>query len=168
VNAFAEVRRQEPRATLAIAGRSGGLTPRLQNLVARNRLREAVRFLGPRGDVPDLLCAADVSVIPSRWEGFGVALIEAMALGSRIVATDLPTTREITADGACARLVPVDRPPVMAEAIIEVLRDPEAIGRAEAARARFLDRYTIDRVEDGMIAFYGRALASSRDRRTQG
>jgi glycosyltransferase involved in cell wall biosynthesis len=160
VEAFARVRQQVPRATLAIAGRSGGLTPLLHDLTSRHRLGEAVRFLGPRRDVPDLLCAADVSVIPSRWEGFGVALIEAMAMGARIVATDLPTTREITADGACARLVPVGQPGALAEAIVEALHDPEAERRAAAARGRFLSQYTIDRVENGMMAFYQRALGA--------
>lgn len=159
VDAFPTVRARVRAAMLLLAGRPGGQTALLTEQVARHGLGDSVRFLGPRTDVPDLLVAADVCVIPSRWEGFGVALIEAMGVGARIVATDLPTTTEITDGGRCARLVPVGHPAALAEAIVQVLDDPRADDRAEAARARFLREYTVDTVADAMIAFYDRALA---------
>ena len=107
----------------------------------------------------ELLCAADVFVVPSRWEGFGSVLLEAMALEAPIVASDLPAVREVVGDDA-ALLVPPDRPDALAAAVAAVLADPAgAARRAARARERFLATFTIDRVADGMAGFYGRALA---------
>jgi glycosyltransferase involved in cell wall biosynthesis len=58
-----------------------------------------VRFLGTRMDVPELLCAADAFVFPSRWEGMSGAVLEAMALEAPIIASDIPSVRETVADG---------------------------------------------------------------------
>jgi glycosyltransferase involved in cell wall biosynthesis len=116
--------------------------------------------MGVRTDVPDLLCAADVFVLPSRWEGLGSVLLEAMALEAPIVASDLPTTREILSDGVSARLVPPQEPGLLARAILDVFADtPSAERRARNARTRFVDRYTIDRVSGEMMEFYQRSLA---------
>jgi glycosyltransferase involved in cell wall biosynthesis len=108
--------------------------------------------------VEDLLCAADVFVLPSRWEGLGSVLIEAMALRAPIVATDLGPVRETVGDRT-ARIVPVEAPAELASAIVATLGD--AAARAEMADqgyARFEGHYTIDRVAEGMMAFYRRAL----------
>jgi glycosyltransferase involved in cell wall biosynthesis len=116
--------------------------------------------MGVRTDVPDLLCAADVFVLPSRWEGIAGVLLEAMALEAPIVASDLPTTREILSDGVSARLVAPLKPELLARAILDVLADiPSAQSRARTARTRFLDRYTTERVSSEMLDFYRRTLA---------
>jgi glycosyltransferase involved in cell wall biosynthesis len=108
--------------------------------------------------VAELLCAADVFVVPSRWEGFGSVLLEAMALEAPIVASDLPAVREVVGDDA--PLVPPDRPDALAAAVTATLADPDgAARRAARARERFLATFTIDRVADGMAGFYRRALA---------
>jgi glycosyltransferase involved in cell wall biosynthesis len=100
-----------------------------------------------------------VFVVPSRWEGFGSVLLEAMALEAPIVASDLPAVREVVGDDA-ALLVPPDRPDALAAAVTAVLADPDgAARRAARARERFLATFTIDRVADGMAGFYRRALA---------
>jgi len=98
LKAFALVR-ERPNALLVIAGRDGNQTPELRRMANDTSLLRSMRFLGVRADVPDLLCAADVFVLPSRWEGIGGVLLEAMALEALIVASDLPTTREILTDG---------------------------------------------------------------------
>ena len=92
-------------------------------------------FLGPRDDVPDLLCAADAVVIPSRWEGLSNVLIEAMALEAPVVASDLPTLEDAASDGETAILVPPADPARLAPAIVATLADPEA-ARRRAGRAR--------------------------------
>jgi glycosyltransferase involved in cell wall biosynthesis len=152
-----------PAARLVIAGRGGNQTRLLEATVERLGLVGAVTFLGARTDVPELLCAADVFVAPSRWEGLGSVLLEAMALEAPIVASDLPAIREVVADHSTARLVPAGRPAALAAAIIETTVD--AAGAAERARRaydRFLGAFTIDRVADEMVAFYRRALAAPR------
>ena len=152
-----------PTARFFVAGREGGQTPRLRALVDRLGVQHAVRFLGPRADIYDLLCAADAFAFPSRWEGMPGAILEAMALQAPIVASDLPPVREAVRDPASARLVPPGQPGALARAVVETLHDPAgAARRAARARADFLARFTIGHAADGMLAFYDRALSRTR------
>jgi glycosyltransferase involved in cell wall biosynthesis len=151
-----------PAARLFVAGRQGNQTVQLRALADRLGVEDAVRFLGVRTDVHDLLCAADVFVLPSRWEGLPGAVLEAMALRAPIVASDLPPVREAVTDGRSARLVVPDRPRALARAIVETLADRAgAAGRAATAEADFHARFTIRRAADGMLAFYEHALAAA-------
>jgi glycosyltransferase involved in cell wall biosynthesis len=157
---------QVPGTRLVVAGRDGNQTPLLQAIVRRLGLEGAVTFLGPRDDVPDLLCAADAVVIPSRWEGLSNVLIEAMALEAPVVASDLPTLEDAASDGETAILVPPADPARLAPAIVATLADPEAARRrAGHARERFMRGFTVDHVADQMLAFYGRALVRRSARR---
>jgi glycosyltransferase involved in cell wall biosynthesis len=164
LRALPAILEREPSARLALVGRDGGMTPQLHAMVDALELRDAVMFLGLRDDVPELLSAADVFAFPSRWEGLGSVLLEAMALEAPIVATDIPPIREVLAgDELVATLVPVEAEAALAGAILKNIEDREAAARrTAAARRRFLNRYTIDPVADGMVAFYRRALAARR------
>ena len=161
VEAFAVLRRTLPASRLALAGRDGGQTATLHAQVERHGLGDSVRFLGTRDDIPELLCAADVFVLPSRWEGLPGAILEAMALETPVVASDLPMVREVVTDGLTARLVPADQPATLAAAILEVLGDPTGTSmRTGRARADFLERFTIERAADRMLSLYERVLSS--------
>jgi glycosyltransferase involved in cell wall biosynthesis len=150
---------RHPSARLLVVGREGNATALLKTLVDEGRLGHAVRFVGLRDDVPDLLCGADVFVLPSRWEGLGSVLLEAMALEAPIVASDIPPIREVVEHASTALLPPPERPNELAGAVSEVLGDPEAAGqRARAARRRFMERFTIGGIAREMVAFYRRAL----------
>lgn len=143
---------------LAIAGREGSATSVLTDTVQALGLREHVSFLGARDDVPDLLCAADVLVLPSRREGLPGILIEALALEAPIVASDLPGIREVVDDDT-ARLVGSDQAADLATAIVSTVRNETGTRRRTAlGRDRFRARFTIDAVTDEMVAFYRRAL----------
>jgi glycosyltransferase involved in cell wall biosynthesis len=156
--AFPAVAQAVPGARLAIAGRTGNQTPRLRAAADASGLGPAVSLLGARRDVAELLCAADVFVVPSRWEGFGGVLLEAMALEASIVASDLPAVREAVGDTAL--LVPPERPAELAAAVTATLADPAAAAsRGRRARERFLAGFTVDRVADAMADLYRRALA---------
>jgi glycosyltransferase involved in cell wall biosynthesis len=160
IEAFTSVLRAVPEARLLLAGRDGAQTAQLHALVERLHVGHAVWFLGTRDDIPELLCAADVFVLPSRWEGLPGAVLEAMALETPVVASDLPMVRETVTDGLTARLVAVDQPSALASAALEVLADPAAAAeRTGRARADFLDRFTIDRAADRMVALYRRTMA---------
>jgi glycosyltransferase involved in cell wall biosynthesis len=151
-----------PRARLFVAGRSGNQSAELQRLVADLAVGSAVRFLGPRDDVADLLCAADLFVLPSRREGSPGSLLEAMALGTPAVVSGLREVREVV-DEHAAWLVPSERPEALARAVGSALSDPDAAGaRAEVARQVFFDRYTMDVCADRMVNFYRRSMARSR------
>jgi len=155
------VRAEVPRARLIVAGREGNQTAHLLALTSELRLGDAVTFLGGRSDVADLLCAADVFVFPTRREGFPGAVLEAMALEAPIVATAIPPVSEAVVAGEHALLVPVEDAGALAAATVATLKFPEeARRRADAARARFYDNFTIERVADGMVHFYEAALRS--------
>ena len=158
--AFARVRAAHPEARLVVAGRPGAGTTELRSLIAQLDVARAVDLLGFRADVADLLCAADVFVSASRWEGSPGGVLEAMALAAPIVATDIAPVREVLGDASGARLVPVDDVGALATAIFDALGDrSEGTAGTAALRARFLEHYTIERVADRMREFYERALA---------
>jgi glycosyltransferase involved in cell wall biosynthesis len=155
------VRAEVAGVRLIVAGRDGNQTAALRALIGDLGMGDGVTLLGHRSDVAELLCAADVFVLPSRREGFPGAVLEAMALEAPIVATAIPAVAEAVVDGDHALLVPLDNPEAFAAATVAALRCPEASGdRALAALARFHDHFTIDRSADGMLRFYQSALSS--------
>jgi glycosyltransferase involved in cell wall biosynthesis len=157
LDAVPAVVQEVPGVHLYISGRRGGASEKLKSLA--NPLKRNVTFLGHRADVPDLMCAADVFVLPSRWEGLGSVLIEAMALETPIVASDLASIREVLNTGRCGLLVPPERSQQLAAGIIDIVRRPkEAMARVRSARLRFEQFYTAERVAEQMAEFYERAL----------
>ena len=163
IRAWPEVRRAEPGARLLIGGRRGSETALLERLIAEQRAGvgsdPGIEMIGARDDVPDLLGAADAFVVPSRWEGLGSILVEAMALGAPVVASDVGPIPEVVGE-SWGRLVPPDDPPALAAAVVATLRQSpdERLRRAAVARHRFSSRFTLDAVADAMVAFYARAL----------
>jgi glycosyltransferase involved in cell wall biosynthesis len=148
-----------PDLVVAIAGRRGERTIPLQAQIAHLKLSSHVRLLDFRDDALDLLCAADVFALPSRWEGLGGSLLEAMALQAPIVASDLPAVREVVTPET-ATFVPPGRSEALALAIGDSLADRwSATARATRARQRFLDKFTIDRFGAEIVAFYERAMS---------
>ena len=112
----------------------------------RNRLEETanaydldnrVRFLGHRNDVPRLMAAADVVVLPSAYEGLPNVVLEAMRYRKPVVATAAPGTTEVVIDNETGLLVPVGDVMLLARAIRDLVRDPTRARRlGEAGRAR--------------------------------
>jgi glycosyltransferase involved in cell wall biosynthesis len=161
VDAVARLRRLGRPVELWIAGREGDATSELRAVAHEEGMDDALRLLGHRDDVPDLLVAADVFVLPSRREGAPGALLEAMAARAVIVATDIVAVREIV-DERGAVLVPVDRPDAMAAAIATLLDDPaEARRRAAVANDRFRSLHSPSVIAAEMVAFYDRAMGKS-------
>ena len=137
LDAAARWRDLEPEPLLVIAG-DGPLAASLQAKAASLGLM--VRFAGRRDDVPALLAAADVFVLPSVWEGQALILQEALRAAVPIVATCVGGTPGLAGDAA-AILVPAGDAQRLAEAVRAVLGDPALAARlreAAAARARLL------------------------------
>ncbi len=159
LDAFALLATALPSATLLLAGTPGSATGALEERACEHGLEGRVQLLGHREDVGDLLTAADVFAFPSLYEGLGGALIEAMALRTPIVASDLPAVREVTGDGSVAILVPPGDPARLATALTRLLDEPVlAATLAEAGRARYLERFTPEIETAGLIKLY-RAVA---------
>lgn len=145
-----------PDVVVLVAGGEGRQTDVLRRRIAALGLADHVSLLGPRDDVGDLLCAADVFTLPSRREGFPGALLEAMALDTPVVVSDIPMAHEAVPDDRHALFVPVDDDRALAEALARTLDDPEAARqRAAAALARFEERFTIERVARAMADLFG-------------
>jgi glycosyltransferase involved in cell wall biosynthesis len=165
VTALGTVRRLVPGTVLLVAGRFGEESDRLRAAADAAGVADAVRLLGARTDVPELLGAGDVFVAPSRWEGLGSAALEAMGVGVPLVVSDVPALRELVGGADCARLVAPDAPDPLAAAIVTSLRDrADAETRARAGQRRFGDRFDLDRVVDRTADFYRRAAGCSRAR----
>ena len=126
------------RCVLLIAG-DGSLQPSLWALAHKLGIERAVRFLGFRRDVSDLLAIVDVLVIPSYFEAFPVVAIEGMASGTPVVASRAGGLVESIVDGVTGRLVAVGDSADLAAAILEVLADPDraaAMGLAGKERVQ--------------------------------
>ena len=83
-----------------------------------------VHFLGQRDDIPDLLAALDIFVLPSHSEGVSLALLEAMAAGLPVIATAVGGLPEVVTDGVNGLLIPPQDPEALAQALARLLDDP--------------------------------------------
>ncbi len=161
LEAIERLAQSRPRLVCLIVGRRGAASEELDAALAGRPPAGRVRFLGHRDDAPDVLCAADVFAFPSLFEGLGGSLIEAMALGLPIVASDLPAIREVVEPKGNATLVPAESAQHLAEALASLLDDP-ATAASYAARSReiFEDRFTLARSTERMAALYGAVLGA--------
>ena len=158
IAAAARWRGRRPEPLLVIAG-SGPLAGELSGQATE--LGVDVRFLGSRDDVPELLAAADVLALPSRWEGQPLILQEALRAGRPVVAPDVGGVRDLAGDGA-ALLVPPGDPAAFAAAVLSVLDDSDlaaSLGAAAAARAATLP--TEADATAAVIALYTRLAAQT-------
>jgi len=161
LDAAGRLRGCDPRPLVVIAG-AGPLHPELARRIDTERL--PLRLLGQRDDVPALLAAADVFVLPSLWEGQPLILQEALRAGVPIVATRTGGIPDLTGEDA-ALLVPPADPERLAAALVRVLAEPglaERLSAAAAERSRSLpDEET---AVDAVLADYGRAIRASATR----
>ncbi|MCK6584097.1 MAG: glycosyltransferase family 4 protein [Anaerolineales bacterium] len=146
VEAMTVVAKENPRAVAGICG-AGPLHDELQAQIERLNLQHKVRLLGQWDEIPELLAASDVFVLPSRWEGLPMALLEGMMAGLPVIATRVEGVDEVVRSGEHGLLVALESPVELAQAIIQLLRSPEDRQRmGRAARERVLSTYTTDRM----------------------
>jgi glycosyltransferase involved in cell wall biosynthesis len=122
-DAAALVLDEYPRTKFVFAGRDGGKTREVTRRIGRYGIQEACRLLGPRDDIPDILAASDMIVLPALADPLPLAVLEAMSAGLPVVATDSGGCSEMVVDGKTGRIVPIRDPRRLAEAICELLRD---------------------------------------------
>ena len=156
LRAFARARTAVPQARLAILG-SGPLEAETRRLVAELGLDDAVTLPG-RTDIRDWLERADVFVHTSRWEGFGIVLLEAMLAGLPVVATRVSAVPEVVADGETGLLVEPGDDAALAEALGALLADPgRATALGEAGRMRAREEFSVARMAERTLAVYSDA-----------
>ena len=146
IRAFAALARELPEAELWLVG-DGQEEARLRPLADAEGVATRVVFWGRRADIPELLGQMDAYAFSTtRGEGFGIALIEAMAAGLPVVASDVPACREVLADGDAGTLVQAGNPAALAAALRPLLRDRRLrAGWAARATARVRTAYTAER-----------------------
>jgi glycosyltransferase involved in cell wall biosynthesis len=158
LNAAAKLRKSHPGLVILIAGRPGNESDRLRALSDRLDLTGTVRFLGHVEEVGDLLCASDVFAFPSRYEGLGGALLEAMCVGVAIVATDTGAAIETVGDAGL--LVPIDDADTLADGLQRLLEDWRLRTHlVEMGQRRFENNFSFETVMDQMAALYRGAAA---------
>ena len=135
----------------------GELRPALERIVRKKKLDPAVRFLGYRNDVAAVLASLDIFVHPSLWEGFGLAILEAMAAGKPVIATNVSAIPELVLDGYTGILVPPEDPAKLSRAITTLSRNVALRQRyGENGRRRWQEYFT----HAGMVAKTKRLYAA--------
>lgn len=161
LQAAARLVRKEPDTYFVIVG-EGDLGQALRAQSQELQVSERVIFTGPRSDVETLLGGMDLFVCSSFWEGLPTAVLEAMAAGTPVLATDIPGNRELIRSGENGWLVPARDPDALAEAIRMLRQHPE---RCQAfARRAFQDvqAFSIEAVADQHEQHYLDLLARTR------
>lgn len=158
LEAFERVHEIHDDAHLVLVG-SGTLRMDLDGLVEDKGLDDAVTFTGFRWDVPSLLQRFDVFVHPSRWEGFGLVFLEAMAARLPVVATQVGAIPEIVVDGETGYLSPPENPDALAENMIDLVRNPDRAKQfGEAGYERLRDQFSIERMIEAHEQLYRELL----------
>ncbi len=166
LRALGELRRSGTIATvpwrLAIAGR-GEEEEKLRTLATEQGIADRVALLGFRKDVPDILAAADIFVMPSLSEGLPLALVEAMAAGLPVVVSDVGGVSEVAVAEREAILVPPGDPARLAAGVAALLREPGArSAMGAAARERALRDFSVSTMCEAYERLYrGGAVSRS-------
>jgi glycosyltransferase involved in cell wall biosynthesis len=151
---------------LRVTGLVGGSGPSRSALEKQARdagLQENVKFLGFVVDVAEFFAAIDIFVMPSRFEGLGVAALEAMAAGKPVVATRAGGLAESVVDGETGFLVPSGDRAALAESIAALIRQPDlACEMGQRGRRRVLSEFTMEQMAQKNETFYYDLLGASQ------
>lgn len=160
VAAMPEILRRHPGALILMVG-DGELRQAVETEAKRLGVDSALRILGFREDVPQLLRAMDLFVLSSRWEGLGRSLTEALYCGLPAVATAVEGVPELITDGETGRLVPPEQPEAIADAVNDLLSNAgRAQAMAAAGQARVKALFDVQRMVDDIDALYQTQLKS--------
>ncbi len=144
LGAAKEILAKIPEARFILVG-DGPLRPRYEHVVRESDIEKKVYFLGKRTDVPAILSNLDISVLSSTNEGFSNVILESMAAGKPVVATNVGGSREMIKDGITGYLVPPADSQAMANAIVNLLTNPEkAVAMGEMGRKEIKEKFTVE------------------------
>ncbi len=153
VEVFARIRREVP-SRLVLVG-DGPDRIRATERAKELGVEDGLVFVGKHASVDELLACADLFLLPSATESFGLAALEAMACGVPVIASRVGGLPEVVPDGEAGYLLPVGAVDEMAEAGIRLLRDDSAWERASrAGRATAVERFSIERIVPIYEAYY--------------
>lgn len=162
LRAAARVRAAVPNVAFVVAG-EGNLLASLRTLAIQLGIERDVYFIGRCDNVANLLFASDVGVLSSKAEGFANAILEYMAAGLPVVATDVGGAREAIVEGETGFIVPSGDDEKMAEQVIRLLNEP-ARARAMGERGKLIvaKRFSSDYQLENTLALYDELLSMSK------
>lgn len=140
-----------PNAQAVLVG-DGPLRPELERMASDLRVRDRVKFLGHRTDVPEVLKACDIYVHPTNSDGFGIATCEAMAAGLPVVVSDVPGMAEVVAGAGL--VFPVADDAALATQVNALLTSPDRCQQMSEAGKKRAQHFSIDRIVDEYVSLY--------------
>ncbi len=162
LEAAAELKRRGRSLRYRVAG-DGAEKNRLQELARKLGVEEEIEFAGFVADVPAFLATIDIFVLPSLYEGLGVAALEAMAAARPVVASAVGGLKDSVVPGETGLLVPPGNAPGLADAIGSLAAEPGRMrAMGESGRARLRERFTMERMARANEDFYYDLLEAKR------
>jgi len=155
--------RSIPSLVLVLAG-DGPERAACEALVVELGLQGNVRFLGSRTDIPDLLAASDVVVVPSKSEGLSLVAIEAAAAGRPVVAFDIGGLPDVVSDGVNGYLIKPGDEEGFAKALLDLFGNPQRRAEFGAAALVGVDHFSLENHVDDLLKCY-RELATPQSKR---
>src|SRR5262249_17785922 len=157
IEAMPAVVARYPQASFVFVTHNPEQRANLQHLAAERAVAANLHFLGTISEDEKLalLRASDVLPFPSRYEGFGLPLLEGMAAGTPVISTDIPVVNEVVCDGENGLLIPYDDTAALANAILSVLGDPQLGARLiEGGRRSMAERFDPAMLVERVVEVY--------------
>ena len=159
IEAVHQIRRTCPKADVWLAG-EGSSRADLERLAAKLGILDAVKFLGYRSDVADLMLASDIVVMPSLVETFGIAVIEALALARPVIASNVGAIQETIKEGETGWLVSPASPQALAQTVQDMLESGDEMKRrGQNGRALVKMRFNVGIMIERVKQLYSEVLA---------
>jgi len=153
IEAFANIQKTYPTALLVLAG-DGPARPDLEKLAANLNIKNQIKFLGNRHDIPNILSCLDIFVSPSAYEGMSVSILEAMACGVPVIASDIAPNREIIENKKNGILIPSLQAPIIAEEISSLLSNGALLQSISLNSITIAQKFSIDTTAHCLTELY--------------
>lgn len=154
VKGFWQAYRQSSDLQLLMVG-EGELKCQTEEKIKELRVEERVYFSDFRQDIPELLAAIDIYCLPSRWEGLPIGLLEAMAMGKAVIATQVNGSKEVIQHEENGLLIDPEQPKALAEAILRLQHDKKLKKKIQQnAVATVAKKYSVARMAQATEAVY--------------
>jgi glycosyltransferase involved in cell wall biosynthesis len=158
IDVFARMRSAIPSSLLLIVG-EGAELPAVRAHIRKLGLENSVMVMGERQDVPTILAALDVFCLPSETEGMPMTVLEAMAAGLPVVASNVGGIPELLEEGRTGLMVPPNAPDELEAALLALANDPErAREMGQAGRERLLKEFSLERTLGAYEELYREAV----------
>jgi glycosyltransferase involved in cell wall biosynthesis len=155
------LRRIESAWSLMLVG-DGPCRKAIQELAAELGLARQIQFLGERSDIAELLAEADIFLLPSRWEGLPISILEAMRAGLPVIATDVGGVAEAVTDGITGCLVAVQNVEHLRAKLQQLIESPELMSRmGQNGRNRYEADFHIEFMVKRTISVYEAAVGAA-------